>query len=556
MSDNPIISVIMPVYNAGEFVREAIQSILDQTFTDFEFIIIDDGSTDNSLQIIESFKDHRIIILTNTSNTGNYPSRNKGLKIARGKYICVMDADDVASPIRLERQYYFMENYRGIGLAGSGFRYLGNNTDVFRENDFDRIKVILLRNDCFIHPTLILRQRFLNEYNLEYNEKYFFAADYDLIVRAARFFKVTNMPEILLNYRIHKDQITTKNRQKQMEYADEIALDQLKYLGITPDESETRLHLDFLKGNMITYSDKHSLVDWIERIKRANQESDKNYNEYELESFFNTLLSEQKYIKESIKFYHTANPEKVISRIDLMDVTFLIHIKSYSEKNRDNLASVINFITRHFSTRIIIVESGREQPCPVEEDHDLLYYLNLSRENEVFTVHDFGNLLLMADTPFIAIWDGNVIVPPDQVLEAVNKLREGEDVLVCPYDGRYCYCNELVSNLFNETGNMGSLNDSVSEVILRNDYHSVRGAFIVKKNKYLVISDSIDNISDSELRDAARIIMFELSGLPLSFTKGCLFQLWYPTGKNQRSSDSVSKINDLKKFLTICSITA
>ena len=121
----PGISVIMPVYNTGEYLGEAIQSILDQTFRDFELIIINDGSSDNSLKIIKSFKDTRIKFISNTSNRGNYPSRNEGISIARGKYICVMDADDIALKSRLERQYLFMERNPEIGLAGSGFKYYG-----------------------------------------------------------------------------------------------------------------------------------------------------------------------------------------------------------------------------------------------------------------------------------------------------------------------------------------------------------------------------------------------------------------------------------------------
>ena len=103
------ISVIMPVFNEEKYLHEAIDSILHQTFDRFEFIIIDDASTDNSLAIIQSYADERIVLICNEYNVGNYPSRNKGLEIAVGKYICVMDADDVAYPQRLELQYQYLE---------------------------------------------------------------------------------------------------------------------------------------------------------------------------------------------------------------------------------------------------------------------------------------------------------------------------------------------------------------------------------------------------------------------------------------------------------------
>lgn len=96
------ISIIMPVYNEEKYLREAIDSILCQTADNFEFIIIDDASTDNSLSIIQSYADKRIVLIRNEQNIGNYPSRNKGMEVAVGKYICVMDADDIAYPQRLE----------------------------------------------------------------------------------------------------------------------------------------------------------------------------------------------------------------------------------------------------------------------------------------------------------------------------------------------------------------------------------------------------------------------------------------------------------------------
>ena len=112
------ISVIMPVFNEEKYLHEAIDSILHQTFDRFEFIIIDDASTDNSLAIIQSYADERIVLICNEYNVGNYPSRNKGLEIAVGKYICVMDADDVAYPQRLELQYQYLEACPDLWILG------------------------------------------------------------------------------------------------------------------------------------------------------------------------------------------------------------------------------------------------------------------------------------------------------------------------------------------------------------------------------------------------------------------------------------------------------
>ena len=107
MPTNPIVSVVMPAYNVELYVEEAVRSILNQTFRDFEFIIVDDGSTDRTPEILRTFTDPRIRLLFNEKNEGNYPARNRGCRLARGKYIAVMDADDVALPERLEKQVRF-----------------------------------------------------------------------------------------------------------------------------------------------------------------------------------------------------------------------------------------------------------------------------------------------------------------------------------------------------------------------------------------------------------------------------------------------------------------
>lgn len=222
----------MPVYNTGQYVGGVIQSILLQSFTDFEFIIINDGSTDNSLEIIRSFKDKRIHIVNNEINGSKYPARNKGHSIARGKYICVMDSDDVSPIKRLEKQFLYIEDNTDVGISGGGFRIYGKEEDIFyRETDFENIKVLLQRSFCFYHTALILRCSLLKKYNLKYNEDYRLAADYDLVVRGARHFPIANIPEDLFHYRIHDEQNSWKFRSIQTEVLDKIRIEQLSFLG-------------------------------------------------------------------------------------------------------------------------------------------------------------------------------------------------------------------------------------------------------------------------------------------------------------------------------------
>lgn len=110
----------MPVFNGGKFIRESIESVLSQTFTDFELIIVDDGSTDNTIDIIRSFEDKRIRLLLNESNRGIGYTRNKALENSKGKYVAVLDSDDIAYPTRLEKQVHFLENNSDYAAIGSG----------------------------------------------------------------------------------------------------------------------------------------------------------------------------------------------------------------------------------------------------------------------------------------------------------------------------------------------------------------------------------------------------------------------------------------------------
>ncbi|MBI9064269.1 MAG: glycosyltransferase family 2 protein [Marinilabiliaceae bacterium] len=128
----PAVSVVMPVYNGAEFLEESIQSILEQTFDDFELIIINDGSTDHSASVINSFKDKRIVTRHYKINQGNYKTRNIGMSMAKGKYICVMDSDDIAYPHRIQTQFDFMEKENSVGVCGSDIEMFGRINMIFK----------------------------------------------------------------------------------------------------------------------------------------------------------------------------------------------------------------------------------------------------------------------------------------------------------------------------------------------------------------------------------------------------------------------------------------
>lgn len=215
----PLVSVILPVYNMEDYLGNAIHSILEQTLDKLELIIINDGSTDQSLRVIQSFTDKRIILINHSLNIGNYPSRNKGLQIAKGKYIAVMDADDISLPERLEKQYLYLEEHRDVLAIGTQFEFISQRKNYKNPLSHEDISICLLKDNCLLHPSMMIRTDIFRKLN-GYNESYKYASDYDLVCRLSLLGKIENLPDVCLKYRWHAGQISQKNRKEQLRFAD------------------------------------------------------------------------------------------------------------------------------------------------------------------------------------------------------------------------------------------------------------------------------------------------------------------------------------------------
>ncbi len=274
MKLHPPISVIMPVYNAEKYVGEAIESILNQEFSEFEFFIIDDGSTDHTLQIIQSYHDSRIRLMMNKINLGNYPSRNMAMQLAHGKYICVMDGDDIAIPNRLLTQFNFMENDPDDVALGSFARVLytdGSSVPAIRTFGEDECKVSLLQTNVCYHPSMILRRETLIKHNIHYNERYRYAGDFDLMVQLSKVGNINNIPSFLLYYRIHSEQISQNKYQEQQMYADQIKLNQLSLFDIIPTRQECELHLKLMAHRPLTDDEIIMAEKWTDKLLDKNK---------------------------------------------------------------------------------------------------------------------------------------------------------------------------------------------------------------------------------------------------------------------------------------------
>jgi glycosyltransferase involved in cell wall biosynthesis len=279
---NPVISVVMSVYNGEEYLEDSIESILNQTYKNFEFIIINDGSTDKTLNIIKKYKttDNRIFLI-DRENKGLVFSLNEGITAARGKYIARMDADDISLPTRFEEQVLFMDKNTQIGVCGTWVRLFGN---VIRDNIWKipvnnkELHSRILFSVPVAHPSVIIRKSVLDKYSIKYNEKYKHAEDYKFWLDLYKYTEFSNIPKVLLNYRYLETSVSriadNSNSNTRFTIISSIFNEILIILKITNTKEENKLH--FILGlnkridKEIKYINIYSLFIYLQKIIKAN----------------------------------------------------------------------------------------------------------------------------------------------------------------------------------------------------------------------------------------------------------------------------------------------
>ena len=217
--NKPKVSIIMPVYNAEKYLREAIESILNQTFTDFEFIIIYDPSFDNTLNIINSYSDARIRIIENKKRTGLVKSLNKAVRYTHGEYIARQDADDISLPNRLKLQLDFLEKHPEVALLGTGIYVINEKGETIEKRIMHpNPKKSLLKGNRFIHGSVMFRKPVIDELGT-YNELFKNSEDYELWLRLSQKYDVNNLTLPLYELRSHGSSISSAKIEEQQMYA-------------------------------------------------------------------------------------------------------------------------------------------------------------------------------------------------------------------------------------------------------------------------------------------------------------------------------------------------
>ncbi|OOG68173.1 glycosyltransferase family 2 protein [Algoriphagus sp. A40] len=220
-----LVSVLVPVFNAESYLLDSLQSILKQTFDDFELILVDDASTDNSSSVLKSIFDSRIRFIQHTENKGIGEALNSGLALAKGKYVLRMDADDIAYPNRIARQVEFMERYPQIGISGTLAEYFdGTPFNKIVKNECLRPSLLL---DCpFAHPTVIIRKEILDKSRLRFSG---YLEDYELWIKLSALTDFALLPEVLLKYRRSENQFTAQNFEKRANEANKLRINFAEY---------------------------------------------------------------------------------------------------------------------------------------------------------------------------------------------------------------------------------------------------------------------------------------------------------------------------------------
>ncbi len=280
MNHAPLVSVLMPVYNSAKYLREAIDSILNQTYQNLELIISYDESHDGSLEIIREFekKDSRIII-SYGQGRGIIKALNDGLNLTKGHYLARMDSDDISLPARLETQIKFMQANPSIGICGSWIKIFGRSdkdyvltypvTDIL-------LKLKLLFSVSFAHPSILMKRELISKHNLKYDEEYETIEDYKFWLDLSRHTKFGMVPEVLLNYRhleTSLSKVAEEDGEKRYLSHKKVFSEVLSRLNINNSEKENKLHFIIGLNTRIVEEDidLKFLNNYLNKIIQANK---------------------------------------------------------------------------------------------------------------------------------------------------------------------------------------------------------------------------------------------------------------------------------------------
>jgi hypothetical protein len=275
---DPKVSVIIPYYNAAKYLEAAVRSVLEQTYRDYELILIDDGSADESSGVIRNINDSRIRLYRNEKNIGIPAARNQGIQYAKGKYIAWLDSDDLSLPDRIQKQVLLFDKNPKLGLCGTSVQTLGAPVDMewCYPYSSELLRCRMLLDNPFATSSIMMRAEALRKGSFKFDTKFSVAEDYDLWEKISRDWETTNIQEILTRYRIHQTQSSLGHDKKKISRDNvwNIQSRLLNGLGIAASEEEKNLHLEIGVGWRFptTAEGFDSVGKWLRKLLKANVE--------------------------------------------------------------------------------------------------------------------------------------------------------------------------------------------------------------------------------------------------------------------------------------------
>ncbi len=288
------LTVLMTVYNGEVYLRETIESILNQTYGDFKFLILDNASTDSSREIIRSYNDPRIELTALAKNIGQVAALNRGLDMIATPLVARIDADDISLPRRFERQVAFMDRHPEIGVCGTHAIAFNGEEEILWQHPVhhDDIKVRLLFECCLVHPSVMMRKKFFDRGELRYNEQIGHSEDWELWQRASRHFHLANIPEVLVRYRVHGQSVSRRTLDRQQPAAEMLDNSSLRFLDLAHHPLR-RVHRDVgfetFKAKNREPEFLYQVIRWFNELETANKKH-RVYSEKALHRFLKERL--------------------------------------------------------------------------------------------------------------------------------------------------------------------------------------------------------------------------------------------------------------------------
>ncbi|MBS3993923.1 MAG: glycosyltransferase family 2 protein [Bacteroidetes bacterium] len=326
----PLISVLLPVYNVEPYIKDCLDSILNQTIQDFEIILIDDYSTDNTLTIVESYRDIRIKVYKKSKNKGLIDSLNIGFEVAKGKYIARMDGDDICKLDRFEKQLKVLEQNNEIILCGSWKKHFGRREKIEKHSEFhDEIISKMLIHCSLSFGTSMFKREIID--TSQFDKTKLHVEDYDFLSRIAWQGKFYNIQEVLYYYREHENQVSTVYKEIQIQGDIPIKLFLFKKIGY----DETIYQDDFIKKMLllnrnIEVYELELFLKWLKELVKLNVKS-KVYSQKELEIVLTKIKKKtlfKLYFKRTTIGITKEWRIKGLFKMSLLDSLYILKLKS------------------------------------------------------------------------------------------------------------------------------------------------------------------------------------------------------------------------------------